>query len=159
MDYPQIKICQGYTHNGCGPLAFLLIPWYTATAPRGAEGKRSRRENSDVHTGEQSLIISEVLRMVTEFAGKLGDLSTVVSFAALVANGLIPKLLLPNGPLLKIQVVILQRIKTGTAPTNGCSPGLFYRSMADGLRVLMYTFIRRCWSGVIMPFSRSPLLK
>ena len=51
--------------------------------------------------GEQSLIISEVLRMVTEFASKLGDLSTVVSFAALVANGLIPKLLLPKGPLLK----------------------------------------------------------
>lgn len=39
--------------------------------------------------------------MVTEFASKLGDLSTVVSFAALVANGLMPELLLPDGPLLK----------------------------------------------------------
>ena len=69
--------------------------------PGETGGKRSRRENSDIHMGEQSLIISEVLRMVTEFASKLGDLSTVVSFAALVANGLIPELLLPKGPLLK----------------------------------------------------------
>ena len=39
--------------------------------------------------------------MVTEFASKLGDLSTVVSFVALVANGLMPELLLPKGLLLK----------------------------------------------------------
>ena len=43
--------------------------------------------------------------MVTEFASKLGDLSTVVSFAALVANGLIPELLLPKGLLLKNKAV------------------------------------------------------
>ena len=113
--------------------------------------------------GEQSLIISEVLRMVTEFASKLGDISTVVSFAALVANWVIPKLLLSNGLLLKNSAVrILTAFfyaKTGSAPFWDADPVNYYRSIADGLRVLMWSFILRCCAGVIMPFSSRPLLK
>lgn len=64
--------------------------------------------------------------MVTEFASKLGDLSTVVSFSALVANGLIPELLLPKGLLLKHQAVRIltafNYIKTGIA-SLGCISG------------------------------------
>lgn len=67
--------------------------------------------------------------MVTEFAIKLGDLSTVVSFAALVANGLIPELLLPKGLLLKHQAVRIltafNYAKTGAA-SHGCSPGFVF---------------------------------
>lgn len=124
MDCPQITTNRGCTHNGCGPLLFLGYRDILQVPPERLEESGADERTVTSTWGEQSLIISEVLRMVTEFASKLGDLSTVVSFAALVANGLIPELLLPKGLLLKHQAVRIltafNYIKTGAA-SLGCS--------------------------------------
>lgn len=89
--------------------------------------------------------------MVTEFASKLGDISTVVSFAALVANGLIPKLLLPDGLLLKTlsceksrSFLFMRkpgRLRMGAAPVFGYRSD---RSETGRFLPLICAFIRRC---------------